>query len=51
MFTNRCWNCKLPVIRKNIGSKLIKMEFTGEAKAGRSVKTVDVPIELRNAIR
>lgn len=39
---------KLPVIRRNIGSKLIKMEFTGEAKAGRSVKTVDVPIELRN---
>src|SRR3569833_2280370 len=24
------------------------MEFTGETKAGRSVKTVDVPIELRN---
>jgi pyruvate,water dikinase len=39
---------KLPVIRRNIGSKLIKMEFTVEAKAGRSVKTVDVPIELRN---
>jgi pyruvate,water dikinase len=39
---------KSPVIRRNIGSKLIKMEFTGEAKAGRSVKTVDVPIELRN---
>ncbi|MDO9193744.1 MAG: phosphoenolpyruvate synthase, partial [Undibacterium sp.] len=39
---------KLPVIRRNIGYKLIKMEFTGEAKAGRSVKTVDVPIELRN---
>ena len=39
---------KLPVIRRNIGSKLIKMEFTGEAKAGRSVKTVDVPVELRN---
>src|SRR6185369_12825696 len=36
------------IIRRNIGSKLIKMEFTGEAKAGRSVKTVDVPIELRN---
>ncbi|MCX7217383.1 MAG: phosphoenolpyruvate synthase, partial [Burkholderiales bacterium] len=35
---------KLPVIRRNIGSKLIKMEFTGEAKAGRSVKTVDVPV-------
>jgi pyruvate,water dikinase len=39
---------KLPIIRRNIGSKLIKMEFTGEAKAGRSVKTADVPIELRN---
>ncbi len=39
---------KLPIIRRNIGSKLIKMEFTGEAKAGRSVKTVDVPVELRN---
>ncbi|WP_025915440.1 phosphoenolpyruvate synthase [Herminiimonas sp. CN] len=39
---------KSPVIRRNIGSKLLKMEFTGEAKAGRSVKTVDVPIELRN---
>ena len=39
---------KQPVIRRNLGSKLIKMEFTGEAKAGRSVKTVDVPVELRN---
>jgi pyruvate,water dikinase len=39
---------KLPVIRRNIGSKLIKMEFTSEAKAGRSVKTVDVPVEMRN---
>jgi pyruvate, water dikinase len=39
---------KQAVIRRNIGSKLIKMEFTAEAKAGRSVKTVDVPIELRN---
>ncbi len=39
---------KSPVIRRNIGSKLLKMEFTSEAKAGRSVKTVDVPIELRN---
>jgi len=39
---------KAPIIRRNIGSKLIKMEFTSEAKAGRSVKTVDVPIEMRN---
>ena len=34
---------KLPIIRRNIGSKLLKMEFTGEAKAGRSVRTVEVP--------
>jgi pyruvate,water dikinase len=39
---------KLPIIRRNIGSKLIKMEFTDEAKAGRSVRTVDVPIGMRN---
>nr|WP_314545369.1 phosphoenolpyruvate synthase [uncultured Massilia sp.] len=39
---------KKPVIRRNIGSKLIKMEFSSEAKAGRSVQTVDVPVELRN---
>jgi pyruvate,water dikinase len=39
---------KLPIIRRNIGSKLIKMEFTSEAKAHRSVKTADVPVELRN---
>jgi pyruvate,water dikinase len=39
---------KLPVIRRNIGSKLIKMEFTDEAKAGRSVRTIDVPVEMRN---
>jgi pyruvate,water dikinase len=39
---------KMPIIRRNIGSKLIKMEFTGEAKAGRSVRTVDVPFEMRN---
>ena len=39
---------KLPIIRRNTGSKLIKLEFTGEAKAGRSVRTVDVPIEQRN---
>ena len=29
---------ELPVIRRNIGSKLIKMDSQGEAKAGRSVK-------------
>ncbi|WP_199102588.1 phosphoenolpyruvate synthase [Aquitalea sp. ASV11] len=35
------------VLRKNMGSKLIKMEFTDASQAGRSVKTVDVPAELR----
>jgi pyruvate,water dikinase len=39
---------KMAIIRRNLGSKLIRMEFTGETKAGRSVQTVDVPIELRN---
>ncbi|MGO4812347.1 phosphoenolpyruvate synthase [Cupriavidus sp. 2MCAB6] len=38
---------KYPIIRRSIGSKLIKMEFTAPGEAGR-VKTVDVPIELRN---
>ncbi len=39
---------KRPIIRRNIGSKLIRMEFTDEARAGHSVRTVDVPIGLRN---
>ncbi|CAN7440677.1 phosphoenolpyruvate synthase [Pseudorhodoferax sp. LjRoot39] len=42
---------KKAVIRRNLGSKLIQMVFaTPEEKkaAGRLVKTVDVPTELRN---
>src|SRR5476649_1164285 len=39
---------QVALIRRNIGSKLLKMEFTSEARAGRSVKTVDVPVEMRN---
>ena len=42
---------KLAIIRRNLGSKLIKMEFaTPEEKAasGRLVKTVDVSVEQRN---
>jgi pyruvate,water dikinase len=42
---------KFPVIRRQIGSKLIKMVFsTAEEKAesGKSVKTVDVAVEQRN---
>jgi pyruvate,water dikinase len=38
---------KYPIIRRSIGSKLIKMEFTAAGEAGR-VKTVDVTPELRN---
>ena len=30
------------ILRKTLGSKLIKMEFTDASQAGRSVKTVDV---------
>ena len=42
---------KLAVIRRNLGSKLIKMEFaTPEEKAasGKLVKTIDTATELRN---
>jgi pyruvate, water dikinase len=38
---------KYPIIRRTIGSKLIKMEFTKPGEPGR-VKTTDVPVELRN---
>ena len=33
---------KPAVIRRNLGSKLIKMEFSEQREAGRSVRTVDV---------
>jgi pyruvate,water dikinase len=36
------------VIRRNLGSKLIKMEFTADKTAGKSVRTVDVPEADRN---
>ena len=38
---------KYPIIRRTIGSKLIKMEFTKPGEPGR-VKTLDVSPELRN---
>jgi pyruvate, water dikinase len=38
---------KYPIIRRSIGSKLIKMEFTKPGEPGR-VKTVDVSHEQRN---
>ena len=42
---------KRAVIRRNLGSKLLQMEFTTEQEkkaGGKLVKTTDVPIELRN---
>ena len=36
------------VIRRNLGSKLIKMVFSEEKVAGRSVRTIDVPEADRN---
>ena len=38
---------KQAIIRRNIGSKLIKMVFAAAGEAGR-VKTVDVPLQERN---
>ncbi|AHB06170.1 MULTISPECIES: phosphoenolpyruvate synthase [Pandoraea] len=38
---------KYPIIRRTLGSKLVKMEFTQPGEPGR-VKTIDVPMELRN---
>ena len=35
------------ILRKTMGSKLIKMVFTEEAQAGKSVQVVDVPAEQR----
>ena len=39
---------KPAVIRRNLGSKLIKMEFTAARQAGKSTRTVDVPEADRN---
>ncbi|WP_026182324.1 phosphoenolpyruvate synthase [Leeia oryzae] len=36
------------ILRRNIGSKLIKMEFADKAETGRSVRTVDVPLADRS---
>ena len=38
---------KYPIVRKTLGSKLIKMEFDPDKTSGRSVRTVDVPDEER----
>ena len=44
-------NGKFPIIRRSLGSKLIRMEFAGEAErkaTGQLVRTVDTAPELRN---
>jgi pyruvate,water dikinase len=44
-------NGKYPIIRRVLGSKLLRMEFVGAAErtpGGRLVKTVDTAIEWRN---
>jgi pyruvate, water dikinase len=38
---------KYPIIRKSIGSKLIKMVFETDKSTGRTTRTVDVPVEDR----
>ncbi len=40
-------NGKAAVLRRNLGSKAIKMVYGDEASAGKSVKTVDVDAEQR----
>ena len=39
---------KPAIVRRNLGSKLIKMEFSEQREAGRSVRTVDVAEADRN---
>lgn len=39
---------KSSIIRRNMGSKLIKMIFTDSRQAGRSTETIDVPENERN---
>ncbi len=39
---------KPAIVRRNLGSKLIKMEFSEQREAGKSVRTVDVPEAERN---
>ena len=39
---------KFPVVRRHLGSKMTKMEYSGVSGAGRSVRTVEVPLEMRN---
>jgi pyruvate, water dikinase len=40
---------KVPsILRRNLGSKAIKMIYTSDGRAGKAVETVDVPADARN---
>jgi pyruvate,water dikinase len=39
---------KQPIIRRQLGSKLVKMEFDEDGGGARSVRTVDTPVEQRS---
>jgi pyruvate,water dikinase len=39
-------NAKHPIIRKNLGNKQVKMEFTQNKSANKSVQTINVPANL-----
>jgi pyruvate,water dikinase len=39
---------KFPLIRRELGSKLVRMEFVENGGPGRTVRTVDTPLEWRN---
>ena len=39
---------KMPVVRRHIGSKLIKMEYADSNEVGNTIRTVEVPVDLRN---
>jgi pyruvate,water dikinase len=39
---------RMPIIRRQLGSKLLRMEFEPGGGNGRSVRTVDTPAELRS---
>ncbi len=41
-------NKKPAILRRNLGSKAIKMIFTAKREAGRSVETIEVPVAQRN---
>jgi pyruvate, water dikinase len=39
---------KRPIIRRQLGSKLVKMEFAAPESGGRTVRTLPTPVELRS---